>query len=307
MKNVLVIGGSLFTGRVFSIQASKSGSFDLHIVNRGNYPVNLPHVTQYQCDRHDPRMMARLVPDITYDALVDFCAYEPGDIKPVIDALGDRVKQYIFFSTASVYKPSGGFLDEVSPVISILDDPESGDSAAADYIRKKLALENELCDTCLKAGIKYTILRPTFIYGPFNYAPRESFFIELIAKRHTVPVPVDASSRFNFVYALDIAEILMLCIGDARAYDEMFNLADAEAITYSRLISEFERFNNGPFQTREVTVEQVESEGIMLPFPLAEDTLYNGQKLARTFDFSYTPFSEGMEKTFRIFYSLYTD
>ena len=26
---------------------------------------------------------------------------------------------------------------------------------------------------CKAAGIPYTILRPTFIYGPFNYAPRE--------------------------------------------------------------------------------------------------------------------------------------
>ena len=303
MKNVLVIGGSLFTGRVFSIQASKSGLFDLNVVNRGNYPLELGNVTQYKCDRHNPRMLARFVPDIAYDALIDFCAYEPGDIKSVVDMIGGRIKQYIFFSTASVYAPSADFLDENAPISAF---PEGSGDPAIDYVRKKISLENELCDVCRKAGIKYTILRPTFIYGPFNYAPRESFFIELIAKRNVVPVPVDAPARFNFVYVLDIAEALMACIGDDMAYDEIFNMAGVEAVTYSQLISDFERFNNGPFETREVTVAQVEQEGIMFPFPLTENTLYDGQKLSRTFDFSYTPFPEGMEKTFKIFYSLYT-
>ena len=304
MKNVLVIGGSSFTGRVFSIQSSKSGGFDLHVVNRGNFPMNLERVTQYKCNRHSPRMLARLVPDITYDALVDFCAYEPGDIKSLIDVLGGRIKQYIFFSTASVYAQSEEFLDEGAPLIEVSD--ESGDPAI-EYVRKKIMLERELIEACGNAGVKYTILRPAFIYGPFNYAPRESYFIELIAKKYVVPVPVDAMARFNFVYVLDIAEALMSMIGDSKASDEVFNLAEDEVITYPQLISDFERFNNGPFETREVTVAQVMKENIQLPFPLTESTLYCGGKLAQTFDFRYTPFTEGMEKTFKIFYSIYTE
>ena len=304
MKNVLVIGGSFFTGRVFSIQASKNGGFDLHVVNRGNFPMTLDRVTQYKCDRHSPRMMARLTPDIKYDALVDFCAYEPGDVKTIIDQLGGRIKQYILFSTASVYAQSEEFLDENAPMLDIGD---AGGDAAIEYVRKKMELEQELADACKSAGIAYTILRPAFIYGPFNYAPRESYFIELIAKKYAVPVPIDAKARFNFVYVLDVAEALMKCIGDKKAYGETFNLAGHETITYPRLISDFERYNNGPFETREVTVAQVEKENIQLPFPLTDSILYDGGKLARTFDFQYTPFAEGMEKTFKIFYSIYTE
>ena len=304
MKNVLVIGGSSFTGRVFSIQSSKSGNFDLHVVNRGNFPMNLERVTQYKCNRHSPRMLARLVPDMAYDALVDFCAYEPGDIKSLMDVLGGRIKQYIFFSTASVYVQSEDFLDENAPLVNISG--ESGDPAM-EYVRKKIELERELAEACEKVGVKYTILRPAFIYGPFNYAPRESYFIELIAKKYVVPVPVDAEARFNFVYVLDVAEALMRMIGDVKAYNEIFNLAEDEVIKYPQLISNFERFNNGPFETREVTVAQVLKENIQLPFPLTESTLYDGEKLARTFDFHYTPFTEGMEKTFKIFYSIYTE
>ena len=303
MKDVLVIGGSLFIGRVFSILASRNGGFNLHVVNRGNHPMNLERVAQYKCDRHSPRLMANLVPEIQYDALVDFCAYVPGEISPVIDALGDRVKQYIFISTASLYAANSDFLDEGSP---LLETPDKGIDTISEYVNGKIELERELAGACGRKGVHFTILRPTFIYGPFNYAPREPYFIELIAKKRAVPVPVDATAQFNFVYALDIAGALMVCIGDKKAYNETFNLANNEVLTYPRLISVLERCNGGPFETRDVTVAQVHEENIPLPFPLTENTLINGGKFDRMFDFKHTPFLEGMEKTFKIFYPLYT-
>jgi len=302
MKKVLVIGGSRFVGRVFSIFASRNGGFELHVVNRGNHPMNLENVIQYKCDRHDPQEIARIIPDIKYDTLVDFCAYDPGDISPLIGAVGDRIGQYIFISTASVYAPGNDYLDENTPFQSI---PASDESPGANYVRNKIALENELVESCGKTGLKYTILRPTFVYGPFNYAPRESYFIEMIVKKHAVPVPVDASALFNFVYVIDIANALMACIDDDRAADKAYNLAESESITYDKLMSVFEANNGGKFETLDVTVAQVLDENIPLPFPLTDNVLINGESFADTFGFQYTPFREGMEKTFGIFRSLY--
>ena len=302
MKNVLVVGGSMFTGRVFSIKASRDGRFMLHVVNRGNYPMDLERVIQYKSDRHDMGKISSITQNIVYDAIVDFCAYEPGDIEPLIETLSGRVKQYIFFSTASVCVPGGGFLDESAPLINTLGNANDPTDA---YIRNKILLEHELFRASEKAGICCTILRPTFIYGPFNYAPRESFFIELIAKKRAVPFPADASSRFNFVYVLDIAAALMECIGDEKSYGGIFNLAGTEAVTYPILMRELEHCNGSAFETREVTVEQAEKENIPLPFPLTGDTLVDGSKFSRAFGLSYTPFSEGMKKTFEVFYSIY--
>jgi nucleoside-diphosphate-sugar epimerase len=159
---------------------------------------------------------------------------------------------------------------------------------------------------CAHLGIPYTILRPTFIYGPFNYARRESYFVELIARGHVVPVPADATARFNMVYVFDIARALELMIGDERAFNEVFNLSAPDEITYSVLLEAFAKFNGGPFMTRSVTVEEILAEDIPLPFPLTEDELFSGKKLSDTFEFEYTPFMQGMEKTYKIFYSLFT-
>lgn len=301
-KKVLVIGGSAFTGRVFCIQMSKNEDYELHVVNRGQFPLNLKGVKEYKCDRHNPRMVARLLPaDVIFDVMIDFPAYNPGDVSSILEALAGRVRQYIVFSTASVYEPYDHKIKkEGDPVVT-----KSEGDRVSDYIYNKILLEQETIRTCKALGIPFTIMRPTFIYGPFNYSSRESYFIELIARGHVVPVPVDATARFSMVYVFDIARALELCIGNEKAYNEIFNLSAPEEITYSMLLEAFEQFNGGPFMTRPVTVEEVLDENIPMPFPMTEDVLYSGRKFAETFDFSYTPFMEGMEKTFKIFYSLF--
>lgn len=299
---VLIIGGSAFTGRVFSIQMSKNENYELHVVNRGQLPLNLKGVKEYKSDRHSTRLVARLLPsDIVFDVMIDFCAYNAGEVSSLLEALKGRIKQYIMFSTASVYEPYDHQIKkEGDPVVKSSD----GDRVS-DYIYNKILLEKETVTACKSLGIPYTILRPTFIYGPFNYSGRESYFIELIARGHVVPVPVDATARFNMIYVFDIARALELCIGNEKAYNEVFNMSAPEEIDYAVLLEAFEKFNGGPFMTRPVSVEEVLDENIPLPFPLTEDELFSGQKFADTFEFSYTPFLEGMEKTFKIFYSLF--
>ena len=303
-KRVLIIGGTMFAGRVFSILASRTDEFELHVVNRGRFPLGkLENVTEYKCDRNSRRMFERIVPQLEFDAVVDFCAYNAGDAEPVVKAFSSRIKQYIMFSTASVYDPMQRKTKmENDPIVPAgMLGGETGE-----YVAGKIALEQELTQAAGEAGMAYTILRPTFIYGPFNYAPREPWYIELIARRHVVPVPTDATANFNFVYVKDISRALMTMIGDKRAYNEVFNLAGPEIVNYTRLMSDFERYNGGSFETREVTVAQADEESIPFPFPLTENDITSGEKFASTFDFKYTPLSEGMEDTFRTFYSLYT-
>ncbi|MGI6217872.1 MAG: hypothetical protein ACOYIK_09715, partial [Coriobacteriales bacterium] len=83
-KQVLVIGGSYFVGRVFSILCDRGDEFELHVVNRGNAPIRKEKVHEYICDRHDVDKMVSVIPQIDFDAVVDFCAYNPGEISPIV-------------------------------------------------------------------------------------------------------------------------------------------------------------------------------------------------------------------------------
>ncbi|MDR1065002.1 MAG: NAD-dependent epimerase/dehydratase family protein [Oscillospiraceae bacterium] len=306
-KRVLVIGGSMFVGRVFSILASQTGEIELHVINRGKLPLDgLENVTEYKCDRHSARALGRIAPDLEYDALVDFCAYDEGEIAPLALSLAPRVKQYIYISTADVYDPS--FREIKTENAPLLPDiaPDLSPDTAPDGVRGKLLLEKELVDAAGRLGMGFTILRPTFIYGPYNYNSRESWYVELIARNHIVPVPTDATASFSLVYVKDVANALIAMAGDKRAYNEIFNLAAPEKINCTRLISDFERYNGGAFETRELTVAEAAREYVPMPFPATEDYLISGEKFASAFDFKYTPLAEGMENTFKTFYSLFT-
>ncbi|MCQ2452158.1 MAG: NAD-dependent epimerase/dehydratase family protein [Oscillospiraceae bacterium] len=310
MKQILVIGGTYFAGRVHSILTSRGEAqrtdLHLHLVNRGRHPLSgLPNISQYVCDRHEADRLPDLLPEgMVFDAVVDFCGYEPNDIAAIVKALPGRIKQYIFISTSSVYKNNGCTMKtEEADILSARDFNEG---AVDDYVRKKCLLEVELRTICAEAGIPFTILRPAFIYGPFNYAPRESWYVQQICQGASIPVPQDADSAFSFVYVMDVADIVNLCIGDQRAFNQVFNLSSPEAQTYSSFMKVLEECADIPYQTYSVTVDQVLERSIPLPWPLDESLLYAGEKVTEVFGYHYTPFLTGMKKTWTVFKNVYT-
>jgi nucleoside-diphosphate-sugar epimerase len=294
-KQILVLGGSYFIGRVFSILSSKRDIFEAHVVNRGNYPLNRPDVKEYKCDRHDAARLAKILPDIKFDAAVDFCGLESGDISLIIDSIGRRISQYIFISSCAIYDVSVGSKRTEK---STLYERRTSGGPVSMYTTNKLILEDELINSCVKRAISYTILRLPFVYGPFNYAPRESFFIEKILKGGRVPVLTDSTSKFSFLYVEDVAYSIERIVSDSRAANEIFNLVAPECVTYASFIEELQRINGSPFEVTPMTVSQAESDNVAFPFPLNEDATYSGEKFSKTFDFSYTPLHDGMKKTF---------
>ncbi|MEA5002539.1 MAG: NAD-dependent epimerase/dehydratase family protein [Christensenella sp.] len=297
-KKVLVIGGSYFIGRVFSILAARETDFELCVLNRGRFPLKNDRIREIKADRHDAQSMQNaLGEEEQFDTVIDFCAYGRGDIRSMIKALAGGTKQYIYISSCSVFAPSSGIpKKEDAPLIT-----EKGEYPGAEYAYGKMLLENELKEVCKKSGVAYTIVRPAFVYGPFNYAPRESYYFELMARGQEVPLPTDSHCAFSFVYVKDIARILMGCVGNAAVYDEAYNLAGEEKVTYKSLTKLLGTFADHPLNIKEVTVDEVYRDNIPLPFPLDQDELYDGGKAGETLGFSYTPFAHGLTETYQTF------
>ena len=301
--NVLVMGGSYFLGRIFCIFASRRDDMELTLVNRGRYAMTqYPHLTEHRCDRHDARGLERL-PERDYDAVVDLCAYTPGDIRFLLEHLPGSVRRYILISTADVYarKPEEA-ADEDFPLRTGQDPGTVGE-----YIYHKCLLEEELRKECAARGMEFTVLRPAFIYGPYNYAPRESWYVQRIVRGEEIPVPEDASARFQFVFVKEAAEAILACICRQEAANRAYNLAAPEVLDYPAFMETLAQVSDRPFATRPVTVEQALRENIPLPFPLtaAESELFSGERITRELGIRYTPFREGLEKTFRSFRSVY--
>lgn len=296
---ILVIGGSYFFGRVFVMLAAKEQ--DITVVNRGTYSVAELGAKQIRGDRKDAALWKSIEGD--YDCIVDFCAYEKGDIARVLENLPGRIRQYIFISTVDVYeRGNSGLKGEETPLETRILPGEAGA-----YIAGKVALEREVREECGKRDIDVTVLRPAILYGPLNYAPRESVYIRLLVQNHLLPRITDAAGYFQFVYVKDAAEAIMKCLLNPEAYGQAYNLCGEEILTYDGFFRELRRASDVEVQEVALTAREAEGQGLPLPFPLTEEEaeLYSNEKGKERLGLHYTDISEGMARTYRAFRNVY--
>lgn len=299
-KNVLVVGGSYFLGRVFVEELLKREGFAVTVVNRGKLPLKRKQVTEVVCDRHEVGRMKSLLSDSGWDAIVDFCAYDPGDISEIFQAgIAGKSTQYVLVSTASVYASSGQTpLKEDAPKLS---GPQPKLGPFADYAYNKWRVERELTDACGEMDSIWTIIRPAFIYGKFNYAPRESYFFDIILRGKEVIIPEPPHYRFSFVSVWDTARIIIECLENEASCGKAFNAAAEEQVSYPVLMDIFREVTGIPFEIESRSVEEITAGNIPLPFPLDEHLLYDGTLARETLGLRYTPFLEGMKETYRFY------
>lgn len=298
---ILVIGGSYFLGGAFTLIASKE--HELTLLNRGTYSMARYGVREYKADRRDVKAL-RSIPADYYDVIVDFCAYEPGDIKLILEnvkGLPNLTQKYIFISTVDAYERQVGYVkDEYTPLSTIRYSGENGD-----YIYKKICLERELSEVCDTMGIDYTIIRPSIIYGPNDYSKRVENFIKMAECRIPIRYPKDAKAYFQMVYVKDVVEAILEVCKVTKSY--AYNVCSNEPIHYEdfmKILSQVSEVpvNLEPIDTAEAIKEAAEGK-IYLPFPVTEleNELYNGSRAERELGIKYTSLLEGMKKTYKCF------
>lgn len=300
---LLILGGTYFLGKAF-LEACDDGKTEITVLNRGNRKVpgnEDGHIREIRADRTDEAALAAVREQFDpngYDCVVDFCAYAPGDIRRIAE-LGFPIRQYVFVSTCDVYRRGKG---AVLSEDAALEERDFGGEAGA-YICGKVALEKELLAVAREKEMHYTSIRPAFIYGPYNYAPREEIFFQWAAKAGQVLFPEDADGSFQMVYVKDLARFLLLCLGNEKAYDEAFNVCGAP-IDYQAFLDALDDALGSKLVRVGVPVQTVLEKGIPLPFPLtkAESECYDSAK-ARALDAEFTPLAEGLRESYAWFLS----
>lgn len=168
-------------------------------------------------------------------------------------------------------------------------------------------LETEVKAAAQRAGATHTIIRPAFIFGPFNYAPRESWYVENIIKTGQVLHPVDAGGRFNMVYVKDLARAILTCVYDGRSRDRTYVVSAPEVLDYNTFAAYMKLVADRDFTLIPTTVGEVVAKNLPLPFPLTEEEneLFDGSMITRELGFTYTDFGDNLRKTYEAFASEY--
>ena len=157
MRNVLIIGGSYFAGKIFVEELIRENEYNIYVFNRGNRPLK-KNVIEIKGDRENTEDIKSRIPDLDWDVLIDFCAYNPEHISIMIRSLPGSLKHYIFISTTSIYEDV--FELPVSEDAPKLKAPQPELGPYADYGYNKWLAECRLEEECAEKSQECDLLPP---------------------------------------------------------------------------------------------------------------------------------------------------
>lgn len=234
--NALVIGGSKFVG-LRLIEKLAAQGHTVTVLNRGISGGQPPAgVRALRADRKDAAgLLAALsaAPRGGYEAVFDICGYVPADIRSLAAALGEagaRIGHYVFCSTVAVYD-----FDEIKcyPVredFPLLSEFGKSQSPFADYGCNKTLCERALLEN---KSFPATMLRPAYIYGPYNYLYREAYFFDRIEAGRPVLIPGGGHNILHFIHVDDLVDAFIRTALNPKAFGKAYNIAGPETVTVS--------------------------------------------------------------------------
>jgi nucleoside-diphosphate-sugar epimerase len=214
------------------------------------------------------------------DALVNIASLGFGHADSILRAAKDAgIQRAIFVSTTAIFT-------QLNP------------KSKKVRIAAELAIET--------SGLRYTILRPTMIYG----SPRDRNMWRLIRfMRYSPIIPIFGDGNYlqQPIYVGDVAQAIVNCLCNDQTIGKSYNIAGKVPLTYNQVIDTIARLINRRVWKIHIPSAPVVSllrffERIYLPFPIkAEQVLrlnenkdFKYAEAQRDFGFSTLSFEEGV-------------
>ncbi len=227
---VLFIGG---TGNI-STSVSKlciERGIDLYLLNRGKRKIEIPGAKIITGDISNKKVMAEVLRDHKWDAVVNWIAFKVEDIERDFELLNGKTKQYIFISSASAYQ---------KPVLHpIITESTPLKNPYWQYSRDKIACEDKLNSLYREKDFPITIVRPSYTYdtvipvaiGGFN----EYTVVNRMKKGKKIIVHGDGTTLWTNTHAEDFAKGFIGLIGHQQAIGDSFHITSDEMLTWDQI------------------------------------------------------------------------
>jgi nucleoside-diphosphate-sugar epimerase len=226
---LLLLGGTGNISSAVARQAAQDG-LAVTVLVRGTREAALPpSVERVTGDATDAVALAALAAR-GFDAVVNFVAFDAADVARDVSAFRGRVGQYVFISSASVYRkpPVGYRITEETP----LGNPYW------DYARKKIEAEEALRAAHRAEAFPATIVRPAFTYGE-GWVPTTSgsdyTVVHRLRRGLPIVVPGDGTSLFVLTHATDFARGLLGLLGRREAIGQAFHITSDEVLSWNEV------------------------------------------------------------------------
>ena len=299
---VLVIGGTLYIGRLLVEELVKAGH-EVAILHRKPKHDFGRRVENLMADRNDPDSLREVLSGRRFEVIYDN-AYDwercttAAQVEATVQACGgNRLSRYIFMSSVAAY---GDGLNHKE------SDPLAPDYHANPYIRFKASTERQLFRMYSK-GLPVVTFRPPFIFGPGNPFYREQFFWDRLRAGRPIIIPGDGHRLMQFVYVNDLVHALVRALEEPRAVGEAFNIADPKPLTQVEFVERLAKIAGvEPVLVRvpRDVIQQAGGNAMDEPYYFGEyldvpPITENIGKVTRVLKMKLTPFDIALKETFR--------
>lgn len=218
----LIMGGTRFLGIALTKTLLAQGH-EVTLFNRGNKPAP-DGVRVIIGDRTDPLQIKEKLATEQFDAIFDNNGRELADTKPLVDLFRERLRHFVYMSSAGVYLDS-----ETMPYFE-------GDAVDPNSRHKgKLHTEAYLKQAYDEIGFPFTSIRPTYIYGPHNYNDLETWFFDRIVCDRPIPIPGNGKFITQLGHVEDLVSAMAAVLDNDRPLGEIYNVSDIRYVTFTGL------------------------------------------------------------------------
>jgi nucleoside-diphosphate-sugar epimerase len=226
----------LFLGGTGNISAAASRlllaqGHELELLNRATRSPPPPGARLLRADLQDLPAVSALLRGGSWDCVVDWIAFQPEEVERDIALFQGRTRQYVFISSATVYRkpPPSPFVTEDTP----LGNP------FWEYARRKIACEQRLNRAFREQGFPAVIVRPSHTYDtvlPLAIGGWQDYgIIERMRRGQAVVVPGDGTSLWTLTHSEDFARGLAGLLGNGQAAGHSFHITSQEALCWNQI------------------------------------------------------------------------
>jgi nucleoside-diphosphate-sugar epimerase len=272
---VLFLGG---TGNISTacVERALESGHEVTILNRGRREsVFGSRVKTILGDRDDAVGLRRAAEAVRYDAVADFLAFRVEQVEAAVGAFAGRVGQYVFVSTAATYeRPVSNYRITEETLLA---------NPFWEYARQKIACEERLRRAGAETGLPFTIVRPSYTYGPTwipsGFGGQDYTVVDRMRRGLPIVCHGDGMSLWVMTWAADFAEGFVGLLGNAKALGEAFHVTSDEVLTWDAIYRTI-----GAAAGREPEIVHVPSDLIAALYPERGPSLLGDKAWSVVFD-----------------------
>lgn len=257
-KKILLIGGSGIISSCICNLAIKEG-MQVTIVNRGKRKKFInPGANLIIADVRNESVeeLQSKINVAEYDVVMDFITYNTQQLKKIIQIVGNYCRQYIFVSSATVYRDEGKN--------HIYNEQDAIGNESWQYSIEKSQCEWYLEKNKALFDFEYTVVRPYVTYGvtriPYQIAPLEYYTVinRILMKK---PIPITGLNTQCTVTNSD--EFAVGAVGlflNKEAYGEAVHITASCSTTWKNIIDIIARRYNVNVTYIDIPMEYLEKQ-----------------------------------------------